>query len=33
LLFGNAPITVANFTELAKGTKEWIDTKTGKKDA
>ncbi|MDR2191462.1 MAG: peptidylprolyl isomerase [Endomicrobium sp.] len=31
LLPENAPITVANFTELAKGTKEWTDPKTGKK--
>ncbi|MDR1940867.1 MAG: peptidylprolyl isomerase [Endomicrobium sp.] len=31
LLPQNAPITVANFTELAQGTKEWTDPKTGKK--
>jgi peptidyl-prolyl cis-trans isomerase A (cyclophilin A) len=31
LLSENAPLTVANFTELAKGTKEWTDPKTGKK--
>lgn len=26
-----APLTVANFTELANGTKEWTDPKTGEK--
>ncbi|MFH1368730.1 MAG: peptidylprolyl isomerase [Elusimicrobiota bacterium] len=26
-----APITVANFTELADGTREWLDPKTGQK--
>ncbi|MEO6952925.1 MAG: peptidylprolyl isomerase [Polyangia bacterium] len=28
----DAPGTVANFVELAKGTKEWTDPKTGKKE-
>jgi peptidyl-prolyl cis-trans isomerase A (cyclophilin A) len=27
-----APITVANFAELAEGTKEWLNPKTGKKE-
>jgi len=31
LLPENAPLTVANFKELAQGTKEWTDPKTGKK--
>jgi peptidyl-prolyl cis-trans isomerase A (cyclophilin A) len=31
LLPEKAPVTVANFTELAKGTKEWTDPKTGEK--
>jgi peptidyl-prolyl cis-trans isomerase A (cyclophilin A) len=31
LLPESAPLTVANFKELAKGTKEWTDPKTGKK--
>ncbi|MDR3253891.1 MAG: peptidylprolyl isomerase [Endomicrobium sp.] len=31
LLPENAPLTVANFVELSEGTKEFIDTYTGKK--
>jgi peptidyl-prolyl cis-trans isomerase A (cyclophilin A) len=29
----HAPKTVANFVELAEGTREWTDPKTGKKEA
>ena len=33
-LFPNhAPVTVANFVELAEGTKEWTDPRTGKQEA
>jgi len=31
LFWDKAPNTVANFVQLAEGTKEWTDTKTGKK--